>query len=194
MPITDTLARNRITNVLHFEHITGGISDGVLEDISGDILELYQTRYGRADREIMVKAYDTDAVPNYPRATVVASSGVAWTQSFPRELALCLSFAAHNRGNKSERGRIYLNPFIALTAGSAGLRPTDAQLQWVLDFYTVPNASLPDIGGVDWKFGTYSPTYKKFTQSTQAWCNDDWDVMRSRGLRESKRLSVNRDG
>lgn len=196
MPVTDVLPRNRITNTFHLEHTSGGLGDPDLQNMTDDIVELWTTRYGISSYEIQAKAYDTDAVPNYPRATTTVNAGEPWLCPHPREVALVLSFAGANRGNKSERGRIYLMPSIA--AGGAGgidmARPSVVAQNWALDFYRVANASLPDLGGVDWKFGIYSPTYKKFTQSRQAWVNDEWDTQRRRGLRESTRLSLSRDG
>ena len=59
---------------------------------------------------------------------------------------------------------------------------------------TLMDLRLPDIGGIDWKFGVWSPTLKKFRQTTQGWVTDDWDVQRSRGLPESTRQSGVRDG
>ena len=67
-------------------------------------------------------------------------------------------------------------------------------MAWAIDWMDTPNASFPDLGGVDWKFGVWSPTYKTFTQMQQAWCNDDWDIQRRRGLRENTRQSVTREG
>lgn len=194
MPLTDTLARNRISNTVALEHVTGGLGDPDLETMCEDIAAMYQARYGNLTKEIQVKAYDTDAVPNYPRATVTVNPGQVWAQAAPRELALCLSFAGNNRGNKNERGRIYLNPFMATPAAAFAIRPSAADMTWATKFYTEPNASFPDLGGVDWKFGIWSTTLKKFTQSQQAWCNDDWDTQRRRGLRESTRQSVTREG
>lgn len=194
MPVTDTMPRNRIVNHFHMEHVTGGVLDADLESMCQDIVELYQVRYGFTNKEIQCKAYDVDAVPNYPRAEVIVNVGIPWPISTPREICLCLSYAAEHRGNKSERGRMYLQPQLATAGAVIGVRPTAAQLTWALDWYTVSNASLPDLGGVDWKFGVYSPTYNKFTQSQQAWVNDDWDVQRRRGLRESTRQTATREG
>lgn len=194
MPVDDTLPRNRIANTVHLEHVTGGIFDTDLEAICADIAEMYQSHYLDATKEVQVKAYDTDAVPNYPRASVVVNAGVPWQCSSPREIALCMSFAANNRGNKSERGRIYLMPSLVAGQNLLGNRPAPGQITWALNFYTSPNNSFPDIGGVDWKFGVWSPTYKRFTQSQQAWVNDDWDVQRRRGLRESTRQNAIREG
>jgi hypothetical protein len=194
MPITDTLPRNRISNTVHFEHVTGGIDDSALEDICADLAAMYQAHYQLTTPEVQVKAYDTDAKPNYPRAEVVVNPGVAWNITSPREVALVLSFAGDHRGNKSERGRIYLMPQLVPANPTMSARPAQAHLDWALAFYTMSNQSFPDIGGIDWKFGIYSPTYKTFKQAQQAWVNDDWDVQRSRGLRESNRVSAIREG
>lgn len=194
MPVDTNLPRDRIVNMVHLEHVTGGIFDTDLEAICADIAEMYQFHYLDSTKEVLVKAYDTDAKPNYPRASVVVNPGVPWGCSSPREIALCMSFAANHRGNKSERGRIYLMPSLVAGQNLLGQRPSAGQLTWALNFYTSPNQSFPDIGGVDWKFGVWSPTYKKFTQSQQAWVNDDWDVQRRRGLRESTRQTATREG
>ena len=194
MPVTDTLPRNRITNTFHLEHVTGGLADVALESMCADIVNMYQSRYGDATKEIACKAYDTDAVPNYPRAEVSENGGNVWSQNLPREIALVLSYAGDRRGVKSERGRIYLNPLIGPLAVAPGLRPSVGAMNWALDFFRVANASFPDLGGVDWKFGIYSQTYKTFTQAQQAWVNDDWDIQRRRGLRESTRVTATREG
>jgi len=194
LPVTDTLPRNRIVNALHFEHGVGGLFDTDLEQMCSDIVELYQGRYGDSTREVMCKAYDTDAKPNYPRASVVVNTGVVWNAIVPREIALCLSYSGDNRGIKDQRGRCYLMPQIAAPPHSFGLRPSDVTQNWALSWYTLPNESFPDIGGVDWKFGVWSKTYKHFTQTTQAWVNDEWDIQRRRGLRETTRVQAIREG
>jgi len=193
-PVTDTLPRNRISNTIHLEHTIGALLDTDLEGMCQDIVGLYQAHYADATKEITCKAYDVDAKPNYPRAEVTVNVGVPWTQNAPREICLVLSYAGDHRGNKSERGRIYLQPAIASTAQAAGLRPTQGQLDWALAWYDEPNSSFPDLGGVDWKFGVWSKRYQRFTQSQQAWCNDDWDVQRRRGLRETTRVTSQREG
>jgi len=194
LPVQDTLPRNRISNTIHMQHVVGSQSDEQLEQICADLAAMYGTRYGNATREIQVKAYDTDAVPNYPRASVVVNLGVPWPVSTPPEVALCLSFAGEHRGNKRERGRIYLMPQISATATGAAMRPTSGQMNWALAFYTTANESFPDIGGVDWKFGVWSKTGGTFTQAQQAWVNDDWDHVGKRTTRESTRVTATREG
>jgi hypothetical protein len=195
MPVTDTLPRNRMQNVFHMEHVTGGLLATDLKSMCDAIVGLWQARYSNSSNEVACKAYDIDAVPNYPRAESIVNAGVAWTMAQPREICCCLSFAGSNKGNRRQRGRIYLEPGISSTTLNTGtLRPSGAVLQWCLDWYTKANASLPDLGGVDWKFGVYSKAGAAFTQSQQAWVNDDWDVQRRRGLRESTRVQATREG
>lgn len=195
LPIGDALPRNRYINAFHMQHGLGGLTDADLVPMCEDIGELWRTRYGHLGNEVDVRAYDTDAVPNYPRAHVVQNAGVVWTVSAPREIALCLSYAATNRAIKDQRGRMYLAPYLAAALPNVlADRPTGAMLNWVLEWYTKANESLPDLGGVDWKFGVWSGKYKHFTQAQQAWCNDDWDIQRRRGWRESTRVTATREG
>lgn len=195
MPVTDTLPRNRVSNSLHFQHVIGSVADTDLDGICTDLVELWQTKYGNTANEVRCKAYDVDAKPNYPRATAIVNPGIAWQVTQVREPALVLSYAGDNKGNKSERGRMYTMPQLAFTGTSLmALRPDSGTMNWALGFYSTPNASLPDIGGVDWVFGVYSKTYNKFTQTTQAWVNDEWDTQRRRGLRETTRVNAVREG
>lgn len=194
MPVNDLLPRNRISNTVHLQHSIGAVLDTDLSAICTDLVELWDTRYGGSVGEIVCKAYDTDAKPNYPRAEAFVRSGVPWACTTPREIALVMSFSGDHRGNKSERGRIYLAPQLGSNARPMALRPDSLQLDWALAWFTEPNASLPDIGGVDWQFGVWSTTYKRFTQAQQAWVNDDWDVQRKRGLRETTRVTSTREG
>jgi hypothetical protein len=194
MPIDDTLPRNRATNVVHLEHSVGAILPTDQEAICADIVAMYQAKYGNATREVECTSYDVDAVPNYPNARVTVNEGVAWPLTSPHEIALVLSFSGPYKGNKNERGRIFLIPGLYPGGTINSPRPTQQLLDWALGFYTTSNESFPDIGGVDWKFGVYSRTLKTFRQSTQAWVNDDWDVQRRRGLRETTRVSAQREG
>jgi hypothetical protein len=194
LPVSSLLARDRIVNRFHMQHVAGGLLGPELEAMCGSIAALWQTRYNHADKEVDVRCYDTDAVPNYPRAHVILDAGAIWAIDRPREVALVLSYSGENRGNRNERGRMYLCPALNSAMNNYVERPTPGQLQWVLDWYTKANESLPDLGGVDWKFGVYSKTRDSFKQTTQCWVNDDWDVQRRRGLRESTRLTAQREG
>lgn len=194
IPVDTLLPRDRVSNTIHLEHSIGSLLNTDLESMCSDIIGVYQKRYGRADREIKCSAYDTDAVPNYPRASVTVNTGLFWTAGMPREVALCLSYHGGQAGNKNERGRIFLAPYLAGTFASAGPRPTTIQMTWALDWYQHSNECFPDLGGVDWKFGVWSRNLKKFKQSQYAWVDDEWDTVRSRGLRATTRQSVSKEG
>jgi hypothetical protein len=67
-------------------------------------------------------------------------------------------------------------------------------MAWALGFYATSNASFPDLGGPDWKFGTWSRVKQTFKQSQVAWVDDEWDTQRSRGLRATTRQQSIREG
>jgi hypothetical protein len=131
-----------------------------------------------------IKAYDAhQPPPSYPVAeadNVVAPHVTA----SPREVALCLSYYAQfNR--PGFRGRLFLPGF--LIAGAQALRPSAAQQQAVIDFaHLVINNALPS--GTFWT--CYSPTHKTDAQVTNVWCDDEWDTVRSRGMRPTTRISA----
>lgn len=127
-----------------------------------------------------IKLYDAQKPPpSYPIATA-EQTATAHTSTAPREVCLCLSYySTWNR--PSYRGRLYIPHLIF--AGSLGLRPTPAQRDAVLAFRTVFTTGLP--ASHNWV--VYS---KKLGQSfgvTNTWCDDEWDIQRSRGLRGTAR-------
>lgn len=195
MPIQDTLPRNRMTNVVHLEHVVGGQSDEQLESMASDMVGLYGARYGDATKEIQCKVYDIGPPPNLPRAVVVVHAGVPWIPNVNPEQALCLSFAGETFADKRRRGRIYLMPCLAVPGlGVEGPRPDTTQMNWALKFFTEPNSSFPDLGGVDWKFGIWSKVGQHFTQAEQAFVNDEWDHIERRHFRETTRVTATREG
>jgi hypothetical protein len=129
-----------------------------------------------------VKVYDTTKPPpNYPLATAVNITP-ATPSTAPREVALCLSYyATWNR--PSFRGRLFIPHFIV--GGALGLRPSDAQLAAVLAFKQVLNSGLPQ--GTIWE--VWSPKLNQGSGVSHVWCDDEWDTVRSRGLRGTKRFT-----
>src|SRR4051794_20384927 len=99
MPVGSILPRDRIVNVIHLEHTTGGVLSTDLDGMCQDIAEMYQARYHRADAEVNVKCYDLSAPPNLPLGEAIVNAGIPWVTSHPREVALCMSFAGPNRGD-----------------------------------------------------------------------------------------------
>jgi hypothetical protein len=129
-----------------------------------------------------IKAYDVRTPPpSYPVAetdNVVAAPAT----NDPRETALCLSFySEHNR--PSQRGRLYIPK--CMIPGQTGVRPTTAQQQTVMDFAHDVLVLEPGVG----QWAIWSPTHKSEHVVTNYWCDDEWDTMRSRGLKATSRLT-----
>jgi hypothetical protein len=134
-----------------------------------------------ATKPFTIRIYDaTKAPPSYPLATA-SQSGSPPQYSYPRELALCLSYySTWNR--PSYRGRLYL-PIWMLGGGTIANRPSQTQIDACLAFKTVLTSGLPS--GTNWV--VYS---KKLAQSfgvSSVWCDNEWDVMRSRGTKGTAR-------
>jgi hypothetical protein len=131
-------------------------------------------------RPFKIKVYDAlKAPPSYPLA-LAEQTAAPPTTTVPREIALCLSYySTYNR--PSYRGRLYLPAF--LVGGSPGLRPTVAQRDEAIAFKAVLAAGLP----AQHNWVVYS---KKLGQSfgvSNVWVDDEWDTVRSRGLRGTVR-------
>jgi len=129
-----------------------------------------------------IKIYDAQkAPPSYPLATVTNGTGFA-TTNVPREIALCLSYYSTNN-RPSYRGRLYIPAHFV--GGAMSLRPTATQQSKALAFSQSLGKNLPaQHNWVVWS--------KKLGQSngvSNYWCDDEWDVVRSRGLKSTTRVS-----
>jgi hypothetical protein len=128
-----------------------------------------------------IKIYDAEQPPpSYPLYTTTNGTGFKNT-TVPRELALCLSYyATVNRPRW--RGRLYIP--LCLVGGGQALRPTSTQMNSALAFRTILTSALPE--------GTYmevwSPTSKQGHGVTNWWVDDEWDIIRSRGLKSTTRV------
>lgn len=127
-----------------------------------------------------IKVYNAEkAPPNYPLAQASNGSG-SHTTDIPREIALCLSYySTFNR--PSYRGRLFIPA--AFLQGAVNLRPTPTQITNCLGFANTFGKGLPT--GHNWV--VYS---KKLAQSfgvSNVWVDDEWDTMRSRGLKSTTR-------
>lgn len=130
-----------------------------------------------------IKIYDDEkAPPSYPlyqTENVAAARSYSW----PREIALCLSFySGFNRPRL--RGRLYLPG--ALAGGTAGLSPTQAQMDEILSWKDVFKA--PGTSGHQWV--VWSKTEKLASIVTNCWVDNEWDTQRSRGLRPTERVTA----
>jgi len=171
---------DRIINTLHFDDAGLGSDPAAL---CQDILDVWQSLwFGAAAREIRVTAYNVGVPPQYPVASVVENEGVFPVTSTNREIALCLSYY-NQRSNPRRRGRLYLCP--ALTGlNTATARPAAALMDRTLGLAD----GLAGIGGVDVDWVVYSRRDLSHHDVVGVWCDDAWDVVRSRGLRPITRV------
>jgi hypothetical protein len=139
--------------------------------------------------QIQVKLYDAqDPPPNFPKATKILNVGNAPASSVCRELALCLSYyAGENRPTK--RGRLYF-PLQWNALKTVGVRPTAGQQTDVQNWAT----HFSSLGGADVDWGVYSRKLDSFDKVTNVYIDDEWDIMRSRGLRPTTRLASTPSG
>lgn len=176
-PSDSALPRDAVTVNPHFE---GSDPEALAQALSTNILTWPQL----ASHPHTVKIYDAlKAPPSYPLATRVVA-GTPQASAAPREVALCISyFASYNRPRT--RGRLFL-PASWLTS-VVNVRPSGATmtsaLEWAL---AVLKPGMPS--NTTWV--VYSPTEKRSQgRVTDIWCDDEWDTVRSRGMKATTRQS-----
>lgn len=178
--VDSALPRDRIINTLYFDH-TGALED--LNQFCGQLAQVFVDKWYNTTAEIKVKAYNLGSAPNYPVGEAVKNAGQTGTSAGPREVALCLSYY-RERNVPRQRGRIYLPNFGTLPF--TAVRPTTAQRQKVLDLAT----ALTGVGGVDVDWIQHSTADGSSGKVTDAYCDDEWDTMRRRGLKATTRSTL----
>lgn len=135
-----------------------------------------------ATRAFNIKIYDaTKPKPNYPLATA-SQAGTTPNSTTARELALCLSYyATVNRPR--HRGRLYI-PVTMLGLSTIGARPTGPQMDNTLLWRGIFDLAAP--GTMYWV--VYSTVDKAYYPVTHCWVDDEWDIIRSRGMRGTTRV------
>lgn len=180
---TTDIPRDAFTNTLYF-NATGitPIDPVDLQEIAQDIAQVYSDANIFQGVRINVRMYDmADQTPRPILAEAnVDRAGTYWTGD--PEVALCLSYYGERNLPRS-RGRIYLGGF---NAASITSRPAPAIMNAVLNL----GKGLAEIGGENVSWRVYSPTNNTDEHIRHIWVNDEWDVVRSRGLRESTRVTA----
>jgi hypothetical protein len=141
--------------------------------------------------QITVKAYDAQgSVPVYPAASVVKNVGTTASSGYAREVALCLSYYADFNRPRS-RGRLYLPPGLMLTPpNSLDLRPNATWRNKAMALGPL----LAGLGGIDVDWVVWSRKDHVARKVTNYYCDDEWDVVRSRGLRATTRTAATTSG
>lgn len=157
-------------------HFNGDNADALAQALKANLTGYPATSL----RPFKIKVYDAlKAPPSYPLA-VAEQVGTPPNTTVPREIALCLSY--YSTWNRPRyRGRLFLPAF--LVGGAPGLRPTVAQRDEALAFKQVLSQGLPS--GHNWV--VYSKRNGASYGVSNVWVDDEWDTVRSRGLRGTAR-------
>lgn len=134
---------------------------------------------------IRCRAYDmADATPREVKGEHVLTRAPNGVMA-PREVACCLSYYA-DRNLPRQRGRIYIGPF---NTGAMAMRP-DA----VIGSLQTLAEGISGLGGanVQWVQHHASPIQGEpgtFKNVTDYWIDNEWDTVRSRGLKGTSRTT-----
>lgn len=176
------LPRDAMTITPHFND--GGVGSdpqGLCDDLADAMVTYWSTA-----RQVEVTAYDAQGTPPVvPQGYAIRNAGVAPASLWPREVAVCLSFFSEfNRPRL--RGRLYVPvaPMPGQAAYHGGRPGTDCR-QKVGDLAPI----LQDLGGLDVDWCVYSRVDDEARAVTDWWVDDEWDTIRSRGLRATTRLT-----
>lgn len=165
---------------------SGATSDP--DNLAHDLIGVLQGYFEQTAREIVVKAYDLEGTPPvYPAATASANVGAYPPSHYPREVAICLSYYAdHNVPRR--RGRLFI-PATCLFPVTP-VRPTATIMNQTIGLVD----GLAALGGPDVDWILWSHTDKAAHRVTTAWVDDEWDTIRSRGLKPSTRVTKSTSG
>lgn len=174
------LPRDAITITPHFND--GGVSSdpqGLCDDLCAAMATYYN-----GGRQIEVTAYDAQGTPPVvPQGYAIANLGTAPPADQPREVACCLSF--YSEFNRPRlRGRLYICAALTQSAASTSGRPSLGMRTKVGQLAPI----LQDLGGLDVDWCVYSRVDNEARAVTNWWVDDEWDTIRSRGLRGTTRL------
>jgi hypothetical protein len=176
------LPRDGMTITPHFDdHGLTSDPDNLCEDLATAISGWLVAANAA---QVTVKAYDAQsAPPNTPVGSAIRNSGLSPASYVPRELAVCLSFYA-DQNVPRRRGRLYVPP-VYMSAGpeTPTARPNSAWRTKVAALVPI----LAGLGGVDVDWVVYSRMDDVARKVTNWFVDDEWDTVRSRGLRPTAR-------
>ena len=174
-PFDSALPRDVLTMTPHY---TATDPSGLANAIANNLLANASVS---ATGSFTIKLYDaTLPPPSFPVVTLTKGTGFK-PSTVPRELALCFSYYA-TRNAPRYRGRLFIP--MSLLGGNLQLRPTSTQQQAAADLGKAMASGLP--GGA--AFVVYSRKEKTARPATNYWVDDEWDTVRSRGLRAAARV------
>jgi len=176
--------RDRIVHTFYLDTDRVGVDPVDYDDLASDTNAIFQQRFGAL---LPFTGWETsiynmgDEEPRQPRAKVFLAKPVAGSAPGPREVALCLSFYAE-RNLPRQRGRIYCGPFLTSQLNE---RPPQTATEAVAGLAV----DLGNLGGVNVDWCVYSPTDQLYRKVTHYWVDNEWDSVRSRGLKGDARTT-----
>jgi len=178
--VTTAFPRDRMVITPHFND-AGATTDpeSLCTDLADALLGWWPTT-----GELRVTAYDAQGTPPvFPQGEATRNVGAFRDINSNRELAVCLSFFSE-RNAPRRRGRLYV-PALMLGAGSEALRPGTAMTAKVAALAPI----FEGLGGPDVDWCVYSRVDNVARPVTNWFVDDEWDVIRSRGLRGEARVT-----
>ena len=151
------------------------------ESLANNVMDTYDVlNGGPLPWHLEAKVYDLEGSPPIlPMAHVVRNQGVYADADDPREVALCLSFYG-GQHQPRQRGRLYVPVYFIRPLGKRpGLLTQQKVVNW--------GKALANVGGENVQWIVWSRRNKSATGVSHAWCNDEYDTVRRRGLRETHR-------
>jgi hypothetical protein len=154
-------------------------TDGMANDLAVGI----NTWIG-SPTQIRVRLYKLPlVVPIAPVSEKILNSGVVLTSGVNREVCMTLSFYA-GTNTKRRRGRLYI-PCHWRGIANGVTRPTTANMNDILN----RAALFTGLGGVDVDWTVYSIRDGQSHPVTNTWVDNEWDTVRSRGLKPTTRVT-----
>jgi hypothetical protein len=172
----DCLCINPAFRVSDTFFVNPGDEDQLCEDLATGL-----ATWDAVNSDMSVTSYDLEGTPPvFPNGSFSFGGVTAPAAPVPREVALCLSFYSE-QNVPSKRGRLFIPACVFTTA--VGGRPTAAQIAKVASLVPI----LTGLGGTNVDWGVWSQKNQTFHKATHWWVDDEWDTIRSRGLRATMR-------
>lgn len=169
--------RDKLVITPHFNDV--GITtdpDSLCEDLA-TALNTWDT----TPTELTVKAYDVAAAPpSFPVGSAVRNVGVVGLTDWPREVAVCLSYYS-GQNVPRKRGRLFIP--VGVCGSANAVRPSTTLMTKVAGLAPI----FADLGGTDVDWVVYSRTTSQAHPVSNWWVDDEWDTVRSRGMRPTTR-------
>lgn len=170
--------RDRMTITPHFSQQIGPVdAQPLCEDLANGI-----SSWTGTTREVAVTASDAQgSKPVIPIGYHIVNEGAVPQTAIPREVALCLSYYAGSNRPRY-RGRLYI-PIGVVAGTTAQVRPTASHQQKVADLVNL----FESLGGANIDWVVFSRVDNEPRKVTNWWVDNEWDTIRSRGLRAETR-------